>query len=111
MRLRAAVHLIRQRGPVCLSVCVCVCVCVFVCVCDTHTDTHTQPLSVQDPRRRDAGVDEDLGREGQWSLVGYYRGTSPIRTRTPLGPYGRPLSRVLGGSWGGVRFLMGEVQL
>ena len=35
----------------------------------------------------------------------YYRGTSTIRKRTPLGPYRRPMRRVLGGG----RFLMGEV--
>jgi len=40
-----------------------------------------------------------------------YRGTSLIRKRTPLGPYRRPMPRVLGGSWGGGRFLMGEVPL
>ena len=38
-----------------------------------------------------------------------YRGTSLIRKRTPLGPYRRPVPWVLGGSWGGERFLMGEV--
>ena len=31
--------------------------------------------------------------------------------RTPLGPYRRPMTRVLGGSSGGGRFLMGEVPL
>jgi hypothetical protein len=40
-----------------------------------------------------------------------YRGTSPIRKRTPLGPYRRPMPRVVGGSWGGGRCLMGEVPL
>jgi hypothetical protein len=39
------------------------------------------------------------------------RGTSLIRKRTPLGPYRRPMSRDLGGSWGGERFLMSEVPL
>jgi hypothetical protein len=38
-----------------------------------------------------------------------YRGTSLIRKRTPLGPDRRPMPWVLGGSWGGGRFLMGEV--
>ena len=37
-----------------------------------------------------------------------YRGTSLTRTRTPLGPYHTPMPRVLRGSWGGGRFLMGE---
>ena len=40
-----------------------------------------------------------------------YRGTSLIRKRTPLGPYPRPMPRVLGRSWGGGDFLMGEVPL
>ena len=40
-----------------------------------------------------------------------YRGTSLIRKRTPLGPYSRPTPRVLGGSLGGGRFIMGEVPL
>ena len=31
--------------------------------------------------------------------------------RTPLGPYRRPMPRVLGGSWESGRFLMGEVPL
>ena len=39
------------------------------------------------------------------------RGTSLTRKRTPLGPYRRPMPRVLGGSQGVVRFLMGEVPL
>ena len=40
-----------------------------------------------------------------------YRGTSLIRKRTLLGPYRRPMPRVLGESWWGGRFLMGEVPL
>ena len=40
-----------------------------------------------------------------------YRGASLIRKRILLGPYRRPMPRVLGGSWGGERFLMGEVPL
>ena len=31
--------------------------------------------------------------------------------RTPLGPYSRPMPRVVGGSQGGGRFFMGEVPL
>ena len=38
-----------------------------------------------------------------------YRGTSLMRKRTPLGPYRTPMTRVLGGSQTGWRFLMGEV--
>ena len=37
------------------------------------------------------------------------RGTSLIRNRTLLGPYRRPMPRVLGGSQRGGRFLMGEI--
>jgi hypothetical protein len=40
-----------------------------------------------------------------------YRSTSLTRKRTPLGPYCRPMPRVLGGFWGGGHFLMGEVPL
>ena len=40
-----------------------------------------------------------------------YRGTSLIRKRTPLGPYRRPMPRILGRSRGGGHFLMGEVSL
>ena len=39
-----------------------------------------------------------------------YRGTS-LKTRTPLGPYCRPVPRVLGESHGNGRFRMGEVPL
>jgi len=40
-----------------------------------------------------------------------YRGTLLIRKRTPLGPYRRPMPRVLGWSLGGGRFLIREVPL
>ena len=40
-----------------------------------------------------------------------YRGTLPTSKRTPLGPYRRPVPKVLGGSYGGGRFLMSEVPL
>ena len=40
-----------------------------------------------------------------------HRGTSLIRKRHPAGPYSRNMSRALWGSWGGGRFLMGEVPL
>ena len=40
-----------------------------------------------------------------------YRGTSLMRKRTPLGPYRRPMPGVLGGSYEGGRFFMGEVPL
>ena len=44
-------------------------------------------------------------------LLRAYMGTSLTRKRTPLGPYRRPVPRVLGGSKGGGRFRMGEVPL
>ena len=40
-----------------------------------------------------------------------YRGASLIRNRLLLGPYSSPVPRGLGWSWGGGRFLMGEVPL
>ena len=40
-----------------------------------------------------------------------YRGTSLTRKRTPLRPYRTPMPRVLGGSKGGGRSLVGEVPL
>ena len=43
--------------------------------------------------------------------AGEYMGTSLIRNRHPLGPYGRIMPRALRGSWGGGHFLMSEVPL
>jgi len=43
--------------------------------------------------------------------VGTYSGTSHLRKGTPLEPYRTPVPRVLGGSQGSGRFLMGEVPL
>ena len=40
-----------------------------------------------------------------------YKGTSLTKKRTPLGPYRRPMPRVLEGSRGDGRFLMGEEPL
>jgi len=45
------------------------------------------------------------------SEVSSYRGTSPVRKRSSLGPSSKPMPMVLGGSWGGGRVLMGEVPL
>ena len=39
------------------------------------------------------------------------RGTSLIRNSALLGPYRRPMPRVIGGSWGGGCFLTSEVPL
>ena len=44
-------------------------------------------------------------------IVMLYRGTLLIRKRSPLGPYRRPMPRVLGRSWGGKRVHMREVSL
>ena len=38
-----------------------------------------------------------------------HRGTSLTRKLTPLGPYRRPMPRVLEGSYEGGRFLIGEI--
>ena len=46
-----------------------------------------------------------------WPSKCAYRGTSLIRKRTPIGPYHRPMPRVLGGSYGGGRFLVSDVLL
>ena len=46
-----------------------------------------------------------------YRCLGTYRGTSLTRKRTPLGPYRRPMPRVLGGSEGVGRFLMSKVPL
>ena len=40
-------------------------------------------------------------------MLNVYRGTSLMRKCTPLGPYRRPVPRVLGESEGGEHFLMG----
>ena len=40
-----------------------------------------------------------------------YKGASILRKSTPLGPYCRPMPRVLGGSCGGGRVRVGEVPL
>ena len=40
-----------------------------------------------------------------------HRATSLMRKRIPLGPYRKPVPRVIGGSQGVGRFLMGEVPL
>ena len=49
----------------------------------------------------------------QFEVAGFevYRGTMLKRKRTPLGPYRRPMPRVLGGSQGVVRFIMSKVPL
>ena len=40
-----------------------------------------------------------------------YRGTSLIRKRLPVATYSRPVHSVIGGSYGGGRFLLSEVPL
>ena len=52
-----------------------------------------------------------LMSEAHLQKMNRYRGTSFTRKRTPLGPYRRPMSRVLGWFQGVGRFLMGEVTL
>ena len=53
----------------------------------------------------------DLVGRGAEEVGIAYRDTSLIRNQPPVGPYRRPTPRVLGGSWGDGRFLMGEVSL
>jgi len=48
-------------------------------------------------RLRDRPASADGGAVGL-ALAGKYRGTSLIRNHPPLGPYPRPMPRVLGGS-------------
>ena len=48
-----------------------------------------------------------VAQGARWCSERGYRGTSPLRKRTLLGPYRRPMPRVLGGR----RFLMGGVPL
>ena len=49
--------------------------------------------------------------QGVSSSLGSGTGVLHTRKRTPLGPYLRPVPRVLWGFQGGGRFLMGEVPL
>ena len=52
-------------------------------------------------RERESGEDGPARDRAQWGVGGdgrEYRGTSLIRKRTPLGPYRRPMPRVLGWS-------------
>ena len=49
--------------------------------------------------------------EGRGGGILLCRGTSLVTEQTPLGPYRRPMPRVLGGSQGVGRFLIGEVPL
>ena len=60
---------------------------------------------------RGRGGGGELLRRGVPECSRGYRDTLLIRKRTPLGPYRRPMPRVLKGSWGGGCFLMGEVPL
>ena len=66
---------------------------------------------VEPPAPPFSGESSDTGAAAPAGRVMVYRGTSPIRKRTPLGPYRRTIPRALWGSWGGGRFLMGEVPL
>ena len=59
---------------------------------------------------QDRSVDQD-GCAGTRRARGVYKGSSLVRNTPLLGPYRRPVRRVLGGSSGVGRFLMGEVPL
>ena len=72
-----------------------------------HRDKHRQRGEETERQQKDRET-ENTYLSG---TVALYRVTSPLRKRTPPGPYRRPMPRVLKGSWGGGRFLMGEVPL
>ena len=61
--------------------------------------------------QRETILNTDRERAAVNQNIDRYRGTSLTRKRNPLGPYRRPVPRVLGGSYGGGRFLLGEVPL
>ena len=70
---------------------------------------YSVPVSIPTAKRGASGSRVSGGvvaMHGSW-----HRGASLIRKRTPLGPYHRPVPKVLGGSQGGGRFLTGEVPL
>ena len=50
-------------------------------------------------------------RQARTMVAVHYRGSPLTRKRTSLGPYRRPMPRVLRESSGGGRFLMGEIPL
>ena len=66
-----------------------------------HYQDHDRSISLLSLASRDAPS----------TIVQGYKGISLIRKGTPLGPYRTPMPRVLGGSYGGGRFRMGEVCL
>ena len=83
---------------------------LFTCSGGLHTLSH--PLAPQKHTMRPSSPTPPCRVQKEpRGAPGPYRGTSLIRIRTPLGPYRRPMPRVLGGSQGGGRFLMGEVPL
>ena len=80
---------------------------VFSCVptyhCGSHSEIHcTSPYTI-DPIDRGPGCP----CSANWvhsQLPSMYRGASLTRKRIPLGPYNRPMPRVLGGSSRGARY-------
>ena len=68
-----------------------------------HWGTHRERVTLAGTHRRCSYEDK--------SRCSPHRATSLMRKRIPLGPYRRPVPRVIGGSWGGGRFLVGEVAL
>ena len=68
-----------------------------------RTQIHLGPLYPQSVFKNAARANE---RQWGYNVQGYL-----TRKRTPLGPYRRPMPRVLGESKGGGRFLMSEVHL
>ena len=98
----------------------------YVCVCERERERERERVSerrsliptwppwIPPPGSLCRSRTSELSRRrqsqpGTW--LSAYRGTSLIRKDRPLGPYRRPMPRVLGGSSGVGGFLMSEVLL
>ena len=77
----------------------------FLCVSETN---YRATILVCSPRTYSSCCSSCHSQIGQEVL---YRGPSLIRNDHPLGPYLWPMPRILVGSSGGGRFLVGEVPL
>ena len=65
--------------------------------------------TLKDLNKQRSAVNLNNLREGR--PLGDYTGASVIKTRPPVGPYSRPMTRFLRWSWGRWRFIMNEVPL
>ena len=66
-----------------------------------------EACSLQNPERAPGTRSSSQGPEGHVHPWDIYRATS-LRNRQPVGPYRRPMPRLLGGSWGGGVFPHGR---